>query len=499
MKKTLSLALVIMMVFSALAVFTVSSSAEDTITVTPYSYGELKGIENWASSTPVGGQTNLLFVVAKEDAAVAKNCLNKIWELTFTANGTSKTVQMAVSSSTGYGGGYIIRFQPMFETESNRFVPAKGTMYTVSGRVLNFNGTTLVNIAGSGEWGLNTDAVAPTFPVNVAVAPKYGQFENYQGHTVMLVGVAGGYIPLVHGLYAGNYSLKAVITDETANKTYTVSKWAFDSKNEKGDSWKLEEANYYNGLIRLPVCEYGIELVKGNKYTVALEISDTATKEVLFKGTSATGAFSTWKTGDDPIVPETITHYYDEHPSNEKPVELTLTARFGKIENWSGRTWFIIGGIEKTVLQQLGEGKLFAKAVVTDETENKTYTISKYAFDVDNKNEANVTNSLFRLAACEYGIVPVNGHVYTISVEITDATGSVKYTGSSAKGAFDKGNDAFVADGAIKPENVTHYYDEYKAPVNPPVTGEHTAVIVVLAVVALFGSAVVVSKKVFDK
>ncbi len=334
MKKTLSLALIIMMVFSALAVFTVSSSAEDTLTVTPYG----TGMENWSD------QTQVLLTCGDENWTTAKKYLESTWELTFTTNGTSKTVKLVPSSKYDGGTWGIVRFQPCLGTGSNCFIPTKDAEYTLAAKALNADGTTAATATCTGTWKLTVDPIKPEFPI-----------------------------------------------------------------------------------------------------------------------------------------------------------QMTLTASFGKIENYSNRTYFIIGGISKAVIQELKDGTMSAKAVIVDETENKTYTISKYAFDAAKNLEADTGNGLFRLAACEYGIVPVKDHTYTISVEITDAAGTVMYTGTSSKGAFQSTNAAFIADGAIKPENVTHYYDEYKAPVNPPVTGEHTTVIVVLAVVALFGTAVVVSKKVFDK
>ena len=94
----------------------------------------------------------------------------------------------------------------------------------------------------------------------------------------------------------------------------------------------------------------------------------------------------------------------------------------------------------------------------------------------------------------------------------------VRYTGVSEEGAFvsnqktevkdEEGNvtgyKGFLVDGAITPEEVPYTYEEATPvvppvdPVDPPQAGDATVMIAVLAVVALFGAAVV-TKKVFVK
>ncbi len=181
-------------------------------------------------------------------------------------------------------------------------------------------------------------------------------------------------------------------------------------------------------------------------------------------------------------------------------------SQYGKIENWTGNTWFLVGGTTKEIAEQLKSGALTMKVVIVDETAKKTYTISKYAFDVDKGKEIYSDGTFLRLAVCHYGIVPVKDHKYTVTLEMYSGD-TLKYKGTSAQGAFDtittstaanstppEGNDVWVV------ENPEHQYDEYQKPdVNPPAGGEHTAMIAVLAIVALFGSAVVVSKKVLSK
>ncbi|MBQ8235142.1 MAG: hypothetical protein IJZ37_00485, partial [Clostridia bacterium] len=112
--------------------------------------------------------------------------------------------------------------------------------------------------------------------------------------------------------------------------------------------------------------------------------------------------------------------------------------------------------------------------------------------------------------ASDYQIPLTADHTYSITGEITE-NGAVKYNIVMAEGkvfsalAANLGKaDQAPAEGYEAP----HYYDEIApvdppvvdpdVPVDPPVAGDATALIAVLAVVALFGAAVV-SKKVFVK
>lgn len=202
-----------------------------------------------------------------------------------------------------------------------------------------------------------------------------------------------------------------------------------------------------------------------------------------------------------------------EEPEKPDYYKIDLKPYYGCIENWSGNTYFIAGGTDpdyctRDLLAGVKdeEGNVVTpaqykvKVVIVDETEGKTYTIPQYAFDNPN-SEIYGDGSFLRIAACFYGIPVINGHKYTISLEFTDASGKVIAKGESAKGAFDHGNDAFVADGQIIPDPVPHTYAEAGGNVDPQPqpTGDNTAVIAVLAIVALLGTAVVVSKKVLSK
>ena len=93
--------------------------------------------------------------------------------------------------------------------------------------------------------------------------------------------------------------------------------------------------------------------------------------------------------------------------------------------------------------------------------------------------------NLYRFETClgegENQFVPVNGTDYTVQITVLGEDGAELYKSEAVSG-FTCPMDPIV------PET----------PVDPPVTGDATVMIAVLAVVALFGAAVV-TKKVFVK
>ncbi len=187
----------------------------------------------------------------------------------------------------------------------------------------------------------------------------------------------------------------------------------------------------------------GVVFGTGNIKTVTL----TRQNEMQFKHIVATTAYNTdFNKAEFKMV------------GSVDAAKLNLKASYSTIENWSGRTYFLVGDISVPVLEELKNGNLSAKVVITDETENKTYTISNYAlFGGEEEQEISTAYGLFRVAACEYGIVPVPGHEYTIAIELSDVEGTVVYAGASAKGAFNGGNDDFKAKGAIIPDSFVPY------------------------------------------
>ncbi|MBE6639588.1 MAG: Ig domain-containing protein, partial [Ruminococcaceae bacterium] len=138
--------------------------------------------------------------------------------------------------------------------------------------------------------------------------------------------------------------------------------------------------------------------------------------------------------------------------------------KYGEVENWSGRTFFIVGITTATesnadMFAKLKDGRLLMKVVIKDETDNKVYVIDQYAFD-NPGSEFYGDASFMRLAVCEYGITPVDGHEYTVKLTMTTPGGQVAYCGVSDVGAFDSFNDPFKADGPIIPAEVPHSYTE---------------------------------------
>ena len=208
---------------------------------------------------------------------------------------------------------------------------------------------------------------------------------------------------------------------------------------------------------------------------------------------------------DDPtLTPEPKPEY----------IKIDVKPYYDCIENWNGNTYFIVGGTDPDYCNRTdllpatdGEGNVTApakytmKLVVVDETEGKTYTVNRYAFD-NPTAEIYGDGSFLRVAAPMYGIPVLREHKYTVTIEFYEGEKKIA-AGTSATGAFDHGNADFNTNGQIVPDPVPHTYEEAQGqnPDDPPVvrpTGDNTAVIAALAICALFGSAVVFSKKVFS-
>ncbi len=195
------------------------------------------------------------------------------------------------------------------------------------------------------------------------------------------------------------------------------------------------------------------------------------------------------------------------------PQTVTITPKFDVIENWSGDTyliWELTGATNESldaIHAKMKDDTYTVKYVITDETDDKTYTITKY-----NKVGGDIGDwaAWYRIGTGYYGITLVADHAYTLAVTIYEGE-EVRYTGVSEEGAFVSKQAGFIADGAITPEEVPYTYEEATPvdppvdpvdppvdPVDPPQAGDATVMIAVLAVVALFGAAVV-TKKVFVK
>ncbi len=509
MKKKLSLALVVLMIATMFTVFTVGGSAEDgytlvngLLTVTKDLDGSTLEDYPWNDKraeitkvvvsdgvTKVGQRSfskmeNLTEVTfgkdVKELGADAMSYNEKLETITFTA--PVETIGQGIVFST-----MNIKTVNLYGQTKEQFVAiATATAYNFKSNGGMETGFDTANFVVKGDV---TDSA-----VKLTITPKYGKIENWSDKTWFIVGGTDGMVEnLRTALYgdAKTLNLKVTIVDETESKTYVIPQYFFD--NTTNEVYMDSKGQTF---LRIAVCEYGIIPDKTHTYTVSLEFTDVVTGATKFYGTSAKGAFSESTNAsfkaDGAIIPDTIPH----------PLPVDLTASFGKIENYGGKTLFIVGGLSKDVLTKMSDGTYVVKAVITDEIDKKTYTISNYDFAGTGALEADAGNSLFRLSACDYGIVPVDGHKYTIELEITEKeTGKLVLTGASAEGAFDEGNEDFKAKGAIIPETVRGYYDEYEQtpPVDPngPSTGDATVIIAALAVVALFGTAVIV-KKVHD-
>ncbi len=212
----------------------------------------------------------------------------------------------------------------------------------------------------------------------------------------------------------------------------------------------------------------------------------------------------------------------DEYKEKELtwPDTMTISPAFvggTGLENWRGNSVLIFAPSMynedlATVGAKITEGTYAVKFVVKDETTGDVYTISKYAFDHVDEGwkafEIDTTNGIFRLVASDYQIPLTADHTYSITGEVTE-NGELKYNIVMAEGKVFTALESNLnpANGPAEGFQAPHEYDELNPdvpvdppvdPVDPPVTGDATAIIAVLAVVALFGAAVV-TKKVFVK
>lgn len=225
-------------------------------------------------------------------------------------------------------------------------------------------------------------------------------------------------------------------------------------------------ADAFSGCTNLKTVTFNAavtEIGQGIAYnSKAIEtVNLTGQTEEQFKTLAAVKPYNLASNGGIATGFDTCT--YVVHGAVSNPVvKLTVVPKFGQVENWpageEAKTWFIVGGTTKAITDKLtGENKsLNMKVTVVDETEGKTYVIPQYFFDTPGR-EIYSTGEFVRIAACEYGIIPVKGHTYTIGLEFSDVkTGEVKYAGTSETGAFNQFNDAFTADGAIVPDPIPH-------------------------------------------
>lgn len=343
------------------------------------------------------------------------------------------------------------------------------------------------------------------------VSAKYDHIENWpatNGKTWFIVGISSeNNTALFKLLKDGDGVLRIKITAENGT-TYCIPHYFFDTPGrEFGDN---------DTFLRIAVCDYGIPVTVGAKYSVYLDV--VVDGKIAYFGQSANLAFDGSKQAgfkaDGPIIPNPVPHEYTETLPDAGTVqpapfgtELTVQPIFGEVENWSGKTWFItqVDSTKNSKLYgNLANGTWTADIIIKDETTDEARIIKGYAFD-DAGNEIYGTD-FFRIAVCEYGIVPVVGHAYTLTMNVYEGTELIA-SGSTETGAFDNFNDAITADGPIVPGNPTHSSEIYNptvvptptptpTPVDPPVTADASVYMIVVAVVAVLGMAVVVTKKV---
>ncbi len=150
-------------------------------------------------------------------------------------------------------------------------------------------------------------------------------------------------------------------------------------------------------------------------------------------------------------------------------------------ENWSDQTQLLICTTEEVPVAYTW------KLSIRNDATGETKTISMVC-------SSSYADWLRRFEVClgegENQFIPENGASYTISAEIYNEAGELVMVADEADG-FICGLDPIVPETPVDPEPPVD-------PVDPPVTGDATAIIAVLAVVALFGAAVV-TKKAFVK
>ena len=184
----------------------------------------------------------------------------------------------------------------------------------------------------------------------------------------------------------------------------------------------------------------------------------------------------------------------------EGPVAIKIFPKFGKWENWinspnnpknvpgatddekqPGVTQLLVGISDANDAKIDIDAALTWKVTISAGDESKTITMAPATKALD--------YNLYRFETClgegENQFVPVNGTDYTVQITVLGEDGAELYKSEAVSG-FTCPMDPVVPETPVDP------------PVDPPVTGDATVMIAVLAVVALFGAAVV-TKKVFVK
>ena len=140
-----------------------------------------------------------------------------------------------------------------------------------------------------------------------------------------------------------------------------------------------------------------------------------------------------------------------QEPPDDGAELIKVSPLYGQIENWSRKTYFIVG-IESTanadMFAKLKNKTYTMKVTLKDETTGIGYVIDPYHFDAP--GDEFYGSDFLRLNFCNNGVEPMPGHEYTLKLEIFEGE-TRKFVGTSAEGAFCSTNDAFNNNGAIMP------------------------------------------------
>ena len=492
MKKTVSLALVVLMIAAMFSVFTLASSADDDYTLADGVLTVKADIECNQDQYPWhANRADVTKVVVADGVTKAGHHaftnMGNLIEITFGKNCTVfgadafsgctnlKTVTFnAAVTEIGQGIAY-----------SSKAIETVNLTGQTEEQFKTLAAVKPYNLASNG--GIATGFDTCTYVVHGAVSnpvvkltvvPKFGQVENWPaGEKAKTWFIVGGTTKAITDKLTGenkSLNMKVTVVDETEGKTYVIPQYFFDTP--------VQEIYSTGEFVRIAACEYGIIPVKGHTYTIGLEFSDVKTGEVKYAGTSETGAFNQFNdafTANGAIVPDPI-----PHPQAPEATKIKIVGKFGNWENWVNSpnkgdaeavTQLLVGITDEAGKKIDIDASLTWKLTISADGTSKTITLSPAtkALDYD----------LYRFETClgegANQFVPVKGTNYTVKIEVYE--GEVLKYESEAVSGFTCPMDPIVP-----------------AVVTPP-TGDTTAVIVVLAVVAMIGTALVVSKKVLAK
>ena len=154
-------------------------------------------------------------------------------------------------------------------------------------------------------------------------------------------------------------------------------------------------------------------------------------------------------------------HAGETEPIRMADGDLIISPLYGRIENYQGRTSFILAvptilgaaSDENTALATaLKNGTYKVVCTVTDENTGAADSFEYMPRDLSYE----LPGYCFRLPVTEYGYMPTPGHSFTLALAVYDGE-TLLYAGSSATGAFtplagNSASEAFLSDGAIAPK-----------------------------------------------